>query len=83
MDKLYPGDVVRCLSQNSTIPEGTLCTFVRSNPSGSVTVAHAGCHIPLAFFDVALYRRHMDSPLRAADDKRFWKANPIPPRSKK
>lgn len=78
-----PGDVVKILNHQS-IPKNTLAIVVeKDGPEwGFVRVSHAGLEHWVRRDSCSLYRRHQDSPLRAEDNKRFWKLHPVPKRAK-
>lgn len=83
MDKYGPGDVVRFISEGRIIPHDTHCLFVRYTPiDGMPMVEYRGIHFTTLPESIELYRRHIDSPLRKQDDKRFWKLHPPTKRAK-
>lgn len=78
-----PGDVVRFIAEGRIIPHDTHCLFVRySYPDKAPVVEYRGIHITTLPESIELYRRHIDSPLRAADNERFWKLHPPTKRAK-
>ena len=75
-----PGDVVTVNAWYSHIQPGTKATFISySRYKGKrdvCTVEQKGFHFIVNTKDVSLYRRHIDSPHRKADNKRFIKLHP-------
>lgn len=69
------GDVVK-VKDACYIPPGTLCTVVKEKGQKILQVESNGLYFWVSVDSVELYRRHIDSPLRAEDDKRFWKLHP-------
>jgi len=83
--KYGPGDVVTYIAADHIIPVDTHCLFVRYDDFDTgrlCVVEYRGIHLTTVPESIELYRRHIDSPLRAEDDKRFWKLHPPTKRAK-
>lgn len=78
--KYGKGDVVE-VRNHVRIPDKTLATVFNERRGTSIPVTHRGTIQYCVHEQLTLYRRHIDSPLRAEDDKRFWKLNPPPKRA--
>ena len=78
-----PGDVVMVL-RHGNIPYGKLVTVVDKQTEGTVSCyevyrcqdSSSGLIFKILPEHLGLYRRHIDSPLRAQDNERFWKQHP-------
>lgn len=81
---LYPGDVVGVTDGHPNIPDCTLVNYIGPRVDGfsGGLVEYRGIMFNCFWSQLRLYRRHIDSPHRAEDDKRFWKLHPPTKRAK-